>query len=280
MYRRAVRAFEGRPTIYGVLLALQNVSEPHASQAFHVFAERQRVAFDSVLSRVPEAKRRTVVAVMGAVLDVNLRNWRLGHQPIGACYQAVDDAADLIFQRLTNPTIWGTTMPNTVDFPAFDADNHYYEALDAFTRHIEPQYAQAGDAVGGRRRQAAPARRRAGQPLHPEPDVRPGRPSPAPRRVLPRPQPEGAGHPRAVRRARADRPAPEYRDRDARLEVMDEQGLEAAFFFPTLGVGMEQALIDDIPALQAAFRAFNRWLDEDWGFNYRDRIYSARVTSR
>ncbi len=99
LYRRAVRAFERRPTIYGVLLALQNVSEPHASQAFQVFAERQRIAFDSVLSRVPEAKRRTVVAVMGAVLDVNLRNWRLGHQPISACYQAVDDAADLIFQR-------------------------------------------------------------------------------------------------------------------------------------------------------------------------------------
>jgi hypothetical protein len=36
---------------------------------------------------------------MGAVLDNNLRNWRLGHQPIAACYQAVDDAAELIFRR-------------------------------------------------------------------------------------------------------------------------------------------------------------------------------------
>ena len=26
-----------------------------------------------------------------------------------------------------------------IDFPAFDADNHYYEAEDAFTRHIEPK---------------------------------------------------------------------------------------------------------------------------------------------
>ena len=25
-----------------------------------------------------------------------------------------------------------------VDFPVFDADNHYYEAVDAFTRHLEP----------------------------------------------------------------------------------------------------------------------------------------------
>ena len=35
---------------------------------------------------------------------------------------------------------------------------------------------------------------------------------------------------------------PEYRDRDARLAVMDTQGLDGCFLFPTLGVGMEEAL--------------------------------------
>jgi predicted TIM-barrel fold metal-dependent hydrolase len=45
--------------------------------------------------------------------------------------------------------------------------------------------------------------------------------------------------------------------------------------FPTLGVGMEAALEHDVTALTAAFRAFNRWVDEDWGCNYLDRIYSA-----
>ncbi len=30
----------------------------------------------------------------------------------------------------------------TEALPAFDADNHYYEAVDAFTRHIEPEYAK------------------------------------------------------------------------------------------------------------------------------------------
>ena len=65
------------------------------------------------------------------------------------------------------------------------------------------------------------------------------------------------------------------RDRDARLKIMDAQGMEGAFFFPTLGVGMEEALIDDPPAVVAAFRAFNRWLAEDWGFAYRERIFAA-----
>ena len=29
-----------------------------------------------------------------------------------------------------------------VDFQLFDCDNHFYEALDAFTRHIEPKFAK------------------------------------------------------------------------------------------------------------------------------------------
>ena len=49
---------------------------------------------------------------------------------------------------------------------------------------------------------------------------------------------------------------------------MDEQGLDAALLFPTLGCGVEQALRFDIPATMATLRAFNRWLEEDWGFSY------------
>ena len=42
---------------------------------------------------------------------------------------------------------------------------------------------------------------------------------------------------------------PAYRSRDARLAVMDTQNLEATFMFPTLGVGMEEALKDDPEAM-------------------------------
>jgi hypothetical protein len=59
---------------------------------------------------------------------------------------------------------------------------------------------------------------------------------------------------------------PEYRDRDARLALMDEQGMEACFLFPTLGVGMEEALLGDPEAAHAVFSAFNRWLEDDWGY--------------
>ena len=44
---------------------------------------------------------------------------------------------------------------------------------------------------------------------------------------------------------------------------------------PTLGVGMEQALLPDLDAVVATFRAFNRWMEEDWGFAYQERIFAA-----
>jgi predicted TIM-barrel fold metal-dependent hydrolase len=56
---------------------------------------------------------------------------------------------------------------------------------------------------------------------------------------------------------------------------MDEQKIEMTVMFPTMACGVEIALKDDIPALAATLQAFNRWLDEDWGLNHQDRIFSA-----
>ena len=60
---------------------------------------------------------------------------------------------------------------------------------------------------------------------------------------------------------------------------MDEQDLEAVLMFPTLGCGIEQALRLDVPATMATLHAFNRWLEEDWGFSYQDRIVTAPMIS-
>jgi predicted TIM-barrel fold metal-dependent hydrolase len=45
--------------------------------------------------------------------------------------------------------------------------------------------------------------------------------------------------------------------------------------FPTLGMIYEELLKHDPAGVGLMFRAFNRWLDEDWGFAYRNRIYAA-----
>ena len=61
--------------------------------------------------------------------------------------------------------------------------------------------------------------------------------------------------------------------------MIDDEGLAAVWLFPTLGVLYEELLKDDPEAVGIVFRAFNRWLDEDWGFAYRDRIFAAPYIS-
>jgi predicted TIM-barrel fold metal-dependent hydrolase len=158
-------------------------------------------------------------------------------------------------------------------FLAFDADNHYYEALDAFTRHLEPGFAKRGMQwatlngktrllVGGRINRFIP------NPTF-DPVAKPGCLDAFYRGD----NPDGADLRRLF--GELDPIRPEYRDRDARLRLLDAQRIEQCFLFPTLGVGMEQALKDDLPAQRAAFRAFNRWLLEDWGFSHRERLFGA-----
>jgi predicted TIM-barrel fold metal-dependent hydrolase len=154
----------------------------------------------------------------------------------------------------------------------FDADNHYYEALDAFTRHLDPawgprtvQWAE----IDGRRYHVVGGRvsRAVVNPTF-DPVARPG--------VLKdyfRGNPDGAD-PLELLRAR-ERIRPEYRDRDARLAAMDRHGLDKVWMFPTLGMVYEEELRHDPEAVTVTFSAFNRWVDEDWGFAHRDRIFAA-----
>ena len=71
----------------------------------------------------------------------------------------------------------------------------------------------------------------------------------------------------------------EYMNRDARLRKIGDQGLQGVWLFPTLGVLYEELLKNDVEAVKVLFRAFNKWLYEDWGFNYKDTIYAAPYIS-
>jgi predicted TIM-barrel fold metal-dependent hydrolase len=159
-----------------------------------------------------------------------------------------------------------------LDFSAFDADNHYYEALDAFTRYVDPkmqprcvQWCEINGrryhVVGGRVSHAV---------VNPtfDPVARAGA-----MHDYFRGNPDGK-QPWEFLVERESIPA-EYRDRDARVAKLDEFGLEAVWLFPTLGMLYEELLTHDPGAVTTLFTAFNRWLDDDWGCNYRDRIFAA-----
>lgn len=162
-------------------------------------------------------------------------------------------------------------------FLLFDADNHYYEAEDAFTRHIDPKMKKRcmnWATLNGRKELlvAGKVNRFIPNPTF-DPVARPGCLDDYYRGINPEKKSirEAFGELEPIR--------PEYRDRDLRLERMTDQRIEKAIYFPTLGVGMEEALKHDTEAVHTAFEAFNRWLLEDWGFAYQERIYAAPYIS-
>jgi predicted TIM-barrel fold metal-dependent hydrolase len=162
-----------------------------------------------------------------------------------------------------------------LDFEAIDADNHFYEPLDAFTRHLDPAFATRGVQVvtAGRRVQlliGGRVNRFIPNPTF-DPIIVPGCIE-----LLFRGQiPEGVD-PRSLMQVEPLRP--EYQDRAAREAVAARQGLAAILLFPTLGCGVEEALKHDIDATMATLTAFNRWLEDDWGF-HEGRIIAAPMLS-
>jgi len=65
-----------------------------------------------------------------------------------------------------------------------------------------------------------------------------------------------------------------WRDPIARLEEMDEQGVEFALAFPTRGVCFEFLMADDPDLLYAHLEAFNNWLYEQWGYETDGRLFA------
>ncbi len=70
----------------------------------------------------------------------------------------------------------------------------------------------------------------------------------------------------------------EYRDKEARLVQLDEQQIERAIMYPG-GWGLFAWAYLRGEALYDNLVSFNRWIDEDWGFNTKDRIYAPALLS-
>ena len=159
-----------------------------------------------------------------------------------------------------------------------DADNHYYETLDSCTRHLDAKFRDRGvKAVqDGKRVKVLMGGKVNGFIPNPtfDPIIVPGCLDPLFRGQIP----EGVD-PRTLMQVEPLASHPEYQDPDTRLRVMDEQGLGGALLFPTFACGVEQGLKDDVPATMATLSAFNRWLEEDWGFAHAGRLFGAAMLS-
>jgi predicted TIM-barrel fold metal-dependent hydrolase len=162
-----------------------------------------------------------------------------------------------------------------MEYQLIDADEHYYEPDDCFSRHIEARFKEQTIRVergadglgriflGGRRVFMS---------------VMPGDYASAPgalQGLFVGEVADGFTH-REVINAKDH---PEFTERSARLALMDAQGVEAAIMLPTLGVAVEYDMRDDVELTYASLRAFNRWLEEDWGYGADGRIFGAPMLS-
>jgi len=164
-------------------------------------------------------------------------------------------------------------------YKAIDVDNHYYETLDAFTRHLDKKFRRRGVQMysDGRYTQAIIGDRVNRFIPNPtfDPIIVPGCLDLLFRGEIP----EGVD-PASLMQVEKLELRPEYQDREARVAVIDAQAIETVIMFPTFGCGVEEALKDDVDATMASLHAFNLWLDEDWGFDRDDhRILTAPMVS-
>jgi predicted TIM-barrel fold metal-dependent hydrolase len=158
-----------------------------------------------------------------------------------------------------------------VDYLIYDADQHYYEPQDCLTRHLDPKFrstikwidiaGRTSVMINGRQLTVVP------NPTY-DPVGAPGS-----LEVYFRAENHDA---RELRDIVVMQPIqPEYRNRDARIARLDQQGVEQTWMIPSLGLGIEEILQEDPTSAMGVFSAYNQWLHDDWGYDRDGRIITG-----
>jgi len=159
-------------------------------------------------------------------------------------------------------------------YPIFDADNHFYETEEAFTKFLPREFRGAIRYVQVDGRTKIAVRGQISEYI-PNPTfevvARPG----AQEDYFRRGNPEGRSYREIV--GEPMRSIPAFREPAARLELMDEQGIERTLMFPTLASLLEERMRDDPELTHVVVHALNQWIYETWSFNYENRIFSTPV---
>jgi predicted TIM-barrel fold metal-dependent hydrolase len=159
-------------------------------------------------------------------------------------------------------------------FPIYDADNHFYETTDAFTKYLPAEYSGLIKyvQVNGRTKIAV---RNVISDYIPNPTfevvARPG----AQQEYFKHGNPDGKSRREIM--GEPMKAIDAFFSPEPRLAIMDELGIERTLMWPTLASLLEERLSDDPQAMHAVVHAFNQWMHEHWTFNYKDRIYPAPV---
>ncbi|MFF0497379.1 amidohydrolase family protein [Nocardia aobensis] len=161
-------------------------------------------------------------------------------------------------------------------YQLFDADNHLYETKEALTRYLPKEFEGAIQYVelGGRTKIAV-----LGQISEyiPNPTfevvARPG----AMEEYFKNGNPEGKSRREIF--GKPMRSIPAFHEPGPRLELMNELQLDRTLMFPTLASLIEERMRQHPDLIHAVVHSLNQWLLEEWGFTYKDRIFTVPVVS-
>jgi predicted TIM-barrel fold metal-dependent hydrolase len=159
-------------------------------------------------------------------------------------------------------------------FRMFDCDNHIYEPNDAVTRYLPKEH--LGLAItpvtlaNGEQGLLAGGRLVAGLDHPIDKAHRPGALKEMLRQMK-------SGKPTETYQLEDLRP--EYLDRDARLALMNEQGVDSALLYPATMGTMAEHHVRGVRPLYANLHAYNEFLYDTWGFDRDGRIYTPAVLS-
>lgn len=193
-------------------------------------------------------------------------------------------------------------MESTLPYLINDADNHFIEPEDMFVRYIDPKWRDkrvefVTDADGNRvelygGRPSKLAQTRELVPRSPEELEALAQKATVASTgdEAPRPGDGGARTPGmflnrlnpyknlAVEERKAliedfQRQEAAWGDRDLRLALMSQQGIHAALAFPGHTLALEYEFQDDVDAIYANARAYNRFVYEEVGFAAEERLF-------
>ena len=72
---------------------------------------------------------------------------------------------------------------------------------------------------------------------------------------------------------------PAFRNAEDRLTLLDQQGVDYALMLPTLASLIEERMRDDPDLTDDAIHGLNRWMTDEWPFQYEGRIFSVPIVT-
>ena len=172
-------------------------------------------------------------------------------------------------------------MARKLDFPVFDADNHFYETTDAFTRYLPREYADIIKYVEVKGRTKLAIKNRITDYI-PNPTFNVVAPPGADELKYKLENPDSVTKPGdkpLQAPPRSIKSIPAFFEPQARIELMNELGIDRAIMWPTLASVLEERLTDDPVATHVLVHSFNQWMLDHWTLNVDDRIYPVPVVT-